>query len=405
MSTQPALKTPVSRPLWRIGRRTNREPIAAHNNPQGHLAYSPPQQTAMMMRPVPIGAPLPAENSTWAPVQRVRADGLPEGGTSSQPVPSSLSTQPGLEAPLVPIPAPESPAIARTGDGKADAPVKDDKGDNGSDKADKGKSGTLPPPRSTSGNKKAGTTNNGWPALPPPVITNPPHAPREFQKHALSTYIIEPPDVLQIEGSQALFDKQLPITGSHLVRPDGSIGLGTYGSVFVAGMTVDQAKTQIIAKIRERQDLKPQDLWDGIKVDVVAFNSKFYYVITDGGGYGEAVVRVPCTGNETVLDAISQIQGLPAVASKKQIWIARATPNDGHAHSILPVDWCRITQRGSSLTNYQIFPGDRVYVNSQKLIRVDSKLAKILSPIERLFGVTLLGATTVNAVKGQSNFP
>ncbi|MFM7151089.1 MAG: hypothetical protein ACKO23_14705 [Gemmataceae bacterium] len=105
-----------------------------------------------------------------------------------------------------------------------------------------------------------------------------------------------------------------------------------------------------------------------------------------------------------MLDAISQIQGLPAVASKKRIWVARATPGQQSPPVILPVDWCGIVQRGGADTNYQLFPGDRIYVNSDSRIRVDSHLAKILSPIERLFGVTLLGATTVNAINGNNGF-
>ena len=40
------------------------------------------------------------------------------------------------------------------------------------------------------------------------------------------------------------------------------------------------------------------------EVDVIAYNSKNYYVITDGAGYGEQVYPFPVMGSETVLDAI-----------------------------------------------------------------------------------------------------
>jgi polysaccharide export outer membrane protein len=184
------------------------------------------------------------------------------------------------------------------------------------------------------------------------------------------------------------------------VRPDGTIGLGVYGSVFVAGRTLEEARDAIARLLKQTvTGLTLEDIKKGLTVDVVAYNSKFYYVITDGGGYGEQVIRVPATGNETVLDALSQIQGLPTVASKKRIWIARATPYDHEHPHILPVDWRGITQRGSAATNYQIFPGDRIYVDSAKLIKMDSFLAKFLSPIERVLGVTLLGSQTVNSIK------
>ena len=57
-----------------------------------------------------------------------------------------------------------------------------------------------------------------------------------------------------------------------------------------------------------------------------AYNSKVYYVITEGAGQGDLVARLPITGNETVLDAISQINGLSRLSSKN-IWIARPTPS------------------------------------------------------------------------------
>jgi polysaccharide export outer membrane protein len=62
---------------------------------------------------------------------------------------------------------------------------------------------------------------------------------------------------------------------------------------------------------------------EGLVIDVLAYNSKVYYVITDGGGYGEQVVRIPITGGENVLDAKSQVNGLSPVSSRHNVWIAR----------------------------------------------------------------------------------
>ena len=131
---------------------------------------------------------------------------------------------------------------------------------------------------------------------------------------------------------------------------------------------------------------------------MLAYNSKFYYVITDGGGYGEQVYPIPVTGNETVLDALSKINGLPPVASKKRIWVARATADCDHP-IILPVDWCGIVQRGCVATNYQIFPNDRIYVASDPWIRAESWLSKRLNPFDRAAGSVLLGASTVNQIR------
>jgi polysaccharide export outer membrane protein len=225
-------------------------------------------------------------------------------------------------------------------------------------------------------------------------------APRELAKVSLPSYVIEPPDFLLVETTQGL--QTQPIRGQHLVRPDGTVSLGIYGSVYVGGLTIEQAREAIARVIMKR--IKQDDIEKvllELNVDVLAYNSKFYYIITDGGGYGEQVVRLPVTGSETVLDAIGQINGLPPPASKKHIWIARRTGTDGG--QILPVDWCAISQGGSTATNYQLMPGDRIYVKADKWVRFDSAVAKRVTPFERLFGITLLGSTTVNSIRNRSS--
>ncbi len=62
-------------------------------------------------------------------------------------------------------------------------------------------------------------------------------------------YFIEPPDILVVELLEALPGR--PITGERLVRPDGTISLGFYGSLHVRGLTVEQAKVKIIHHFRE----------------------------------------------------------------------------------------------------------------------------------------------------------
>ena len=60
-------------------------------------------------------------------------------------------------------------------------------------------------------------------------------------------------------------------------------------------------------------------------VDVFAYNSKSYYLITSGAGLGDNVMRLPVTGNETVLDAVAAIGGL-AQTSSTRLWISRPAP-------------------------------------------------------------------------------
>jgi polysaccharide export outer membrane protein len=185
--------------------------------------------------------------------------------------------------------------------------------------------------------------------------------------------------------------------GEHLVRPDGTINLGTYGCVYVAGLTLQQVKVAIERHLSQYL-LEPE-----VTVDVFAYNSKDYFIIIDGAGYGQQVFRFPITGNETVLRSISLIQGLPAVASTKKIWVARPAPAHHECVQLLPVDWKAITQGGATGTNYQIFPGDRIYVHSDPFICLDNTLAKILAPIERLFSVTLLGTAVIQNFRNNGN--
>ena len=145
--------------------------------------------------------------------------------------------------------------------------------------------------------------------------------------------------------------------------------------------------------------IKPETIY--VVLDVVQYNSKKYYVIFDGGGAGEQNYAFPVVGGETVLDALSYTNGLPPVSSKNNIWIARRTPHAGQMDQILPVDWGGLTQLGLTTTNYQIMPGDRIYVKALPLVTFDTKLARLLSPVERLFGVTLLGTSTVNQIRGR----
>ena len=214
--------------------------------------------------------------------------------------------------------------------------------------------------------------------------------PNEKQKTTLPAYVIEPPDVLIIDGIRLIprppyriepLDVLLiavprrlpdhPIAGPYTVTPDGTVNLGFgYGAFRVAGMTLDQAAAAIkaglrlnnpqvsvaLAQFRAIQQVRGEHIvgQDGtislgsygcvevtgltlsqakcaierhlarwlqhplISVSIGGYNSKVYYVITDGGGFGQQVYRLPITGNETVLDAISLINGLPPAASKRQ---------------------------------------------------------------------------------------
>jgi polysaccharide export outer membrane protein len=304
----------------------------------------------------------------------------------------------------------------------------------------------------------------------PPVYDN---MPRELSKVVLPDYVIEPPDILLIEGvhivprppyqlktldvlaiqvSGALPESQ--VSGSYPIEPGGVVNLGVdYGAVRVAGMTVEQAEEAILnhlkkylsdprvsvalSQIAASQQIVGEFLVqpDGtitlgsygnvsvvgktvsearqaieqylsthledpkISLNVQSFNSKVYYIVLQGAGLGDGVYRFPITGNETVLDAIANIQGLEQVSSKK-IWIARPT-SDPCRVQMLPVDWFAITERAQPHTNYQVLPGDRVFIAEDRLVAFDTRIAKFTAPLERVMGFVLLGTGTATRLSGK----
>jgi polysaccharide export outer membrane protein len=179
-----------------------------------------------------------------------------------------------------------------------------------------------------------------------------------------------------------------PVSGIYLVQPDGTINMRQYGMVNVAGRTLMEARLAIEKQLSQFFD-SPE-----VSLDMAGFNSKVYYIITEGANLGDSVVRVPVTGNETVLDAISQIGGLSQLSSEK-IYIARPGPPELGCQQILPVDWQAITRGGVTATNFQIMPGDRVFIAQDEIVAGTNMLAKMIAPIERLFGIVGLGSSTI----------
>jgi polysaccharide biosynthesis/export protein len=210
-------------------------------------------------------------------------------------------------------------------------------------------------------------------AEPQSVPPAPGAVPRELDKVALPPYVIEAPDQLTVEavvkdpktGAVDRLPTQ-PISGQFQVRPDGTIGLGLWGAVSVSGLTLEQAATAVRVQLAKFASTEMPAANLKVVVDVLAYNSKKYYVITDGDGDGERVFAFPVTGNETVLDALAQVNGLPDFAGGRKVWVARRAAHAGQPWQILPVDWKGITRHGVTATNYQLLPADRLYVKASR---------------------------------------
>jgi polysaccharide export outer membrane protein len=174
--------------------------------------------------------------------------------------------------------------------------------------------------------------------------------PRELDKRIALPYIVEPGDVLLVQPVN--LDSPVRLPGDQTVLPDGTIQLGRYGLIVVAGKTTPQIETEVRAQIgAQERDAGP------ITVRLVTRVSKVYYVLGEVNAPG----AFPLQGRETVLDAILAAGGLNDKGSRKFITLSRPTKSDG-CRVVLPICYNEIVQLGDTATNYQIAAGDRIYV-------------------------------------------
>jgi polysaccharide biosynthesis/export protein len=179
-----------------------------------------------------------------------------------------------------------------------------------------------------------------------------------------------------------------PVTGTYPVAPDGTINLRLYGTLHVAGKTITEIRLALQKQLSQYFDAPEPS------VDVFTYASKVFYVIHQEAGMGDSVRRLSISGNETVLDAISAVGGL-TMYSSPHIWIARPAPAEFGHEQILPVDYNAITQGAESATNFQILPGDRVYIAEDNVMAFNTFVAKVTAPLEKLLGTATLGTNAV----------
>lgn len=180
-----------------------------------------------------------------------------------------------------------------------------------------------------------------------------PTPPRELQRELLPAYIVEPGDGLLIQPAD--LDSAVRIPADQTVLPDGTIDLGVYGRPVVAGQTVAAIETQVAALVAAKAKQAVP-----LMVRLVNRQSKVVYVLGEVNAPGS----FPVAGRETVLDAILEAGGLTRRANEAKIILSRPTVSR-ECRIVLPVCYPQIVQLGDTTTNYQIQPGDRIFVPSK----------------------------------------
>lgn len=206
--------------------------------------------------------------------------------------------------------------------------------------------------------------------------------PRENAKTVLPPHALQPGDALLIEPVNLERDLRLP--ADQIVLADGTVDLGPYGRVVVAGRSLEQAESLIEQQIayqlrnqaaacRDYADDATRETMDSPELpancDGIAINVRLlepvhrFYVLGEVNAPGS----YPLTGSETVLDAIVSAGGLTSSANPCQILLARPT-DPCECRVTLPVCYREIVQMGNTASNYQLQPGDRVFVSSRSCL-------------------------------------
>jgi protein involved in polysaccharide export with SLBB domain len=141
-------------------------------------------------------------------------------------------------------------------------------------------------------------------------------------------------------------------------------------------------------------EIIPPALSTTVFVDITAYNSKNYYVLGDAQITG----RLPWTGNETVLDALNFAGGLLGTAEPKDIHLVRPG-RDGKPSKVYKVDLEAIQQKGEVATNYQIFPGDRLVVGRNEVVKKTVEIDRLSAPIQSLAGSILQEAYMLRSLE------
>ncbi len=182
-----------------------------------------------------------------------------------------------------------------------------------------------------------------------------PDVPRELRQEVLPVHYLQPGDGVLIETVD--FDSGLRIPADQRILADGTIDLAEFGRVVVAGMSLEQAEAAI-QEILVNAGREPTK----INVRLIEPTDRFYVIgeVNSPGSY-------PLVGNETVLDGLMAAGGLTSRAAVCKMLLARPT-DPTSCRVTLPVCYRAITQLGDTTTNYQLRPGDRIFVARQSLM-------------------------------------
>jgi polysaccharide export outer membrane protein len=142
--------------------------------------------------------------------------------------------------------------------------------------------------------------------------------------------------------------KNVDLSQTVTVDPDGFVSLPLLGNVSVAGLSTNQLGTLLAGKYASYV-VTPQ-----VTVSVLDIRSRAVFVMGQVGKAGSYPLLAPIT----VLQLIAQAGGLTPFAKRKSIYVLRASM--GHSEKI-PFNYVKVLH-GDSKANIDLQPGDTVIV-------------------------------------------
>ncbi len=160
-----------------------------------------------------------------------------------------------------------------------------------------------------------------------------------------------------------------------------------------------KAKEEVVAGAGERAPdlvMDPEGS-DRVFVNITAYNSKNYYLEGDVTITG----RLPFTGRETVMDALDYGGGLLPTAEPKDIRLVRPA-RGGKPTRVYKVDLEAIRDRGDVTSNYQIFPGDRLIVGRNDVVKKTVQVDRLAAGMQTVITAISQESSLLRSLKTTS---
>ena len=186
--------------------------------------------------------------------------------------------------------------------------------------------------------------------------TLPKHAVEKSLLIVTPDYIIGPEDVLEITVW-----RNVDLSRSVSVRPDGRISLPLVGDVVAVGRTPVQLAEAISTKLKEYKE-NPQ-----VSIMVQQVNSYAIYILGEVKSPG----KYPLKSKTTLLQAITVASGFSPVAARNKIVVFRFGGNgEGEKDFKIRASYDDIVMRDDSQQNIVLKPGDTIVVPSETMVMI-----------------------------------